>query len=116
MSIEQDKHWITGEEFGCERWRLIQAGVHDDAPEFEELYRGVRERDDYPFERYGKPYMTADPGKWVAISLDGQVLFREHDWQASADGRQTFGGGNYCVRRLAEEQGYRLHSPRKLIR
>jgi len=116
MSVEQDKRWITGAEFGEERRRLIQAGVPDDAPEFKALIRRVRERDDDLFDRYGKPYMSSDPGKWIAISLDGQILIRDDDCQASADARRTFGGGNYRVRRLAEAPGYLLHPARRLLR
>jgi hypothetical protein len=34
MSLDQKQDWITGEEYGNERVRLIKAGVPNDAPEF----------------------------------------------------------------------------------
>ncbi len=110
MSIEQEKRWITGEEFGAERRRLIATGVPDDAPEFRELFARVRERDDYLYERYGKPLLESHRGEWIAITLDGQV-FLGHDpgevgWKAVA----TVGPGNFCVRRLAEFPGYEMLS------
>ena len=46
MSVKQEQDWITGEEFGRENRRLIDAGVPDEAPEFEALFERVRLRDD----------------------------------------------------------------------
>ena len=54
MSIEQEQQWITGEEIGRENRRLIEAGVPDDAPEFQALLDRIAARDDYLYERYGQ--------------------------------------------------------------
>ena len=44
MSVTQEEHWITGEEFGAERRRLIAAGVPDEDPRFQALYDRVASR------------------------------------------------------------------------
>jgi hypothetical protein len=84
MNPEQEQPWITGEEIGRENRRLIEAGIPDEAPEFQELFARVAARDNEMYERYGKRYLDTHRGKWIAISLDGQVrsedgkLFERH--------------------------------------
>src|SRR5438445_5502723 len=109
MSVESKQEWITGEEFGRERRRLIQAGVPDDAPEFQELIARVVARDDYLFERYGKPYLETHYGKWIAISLDGQVIIKDTAGELAWAAREAFGGGNAAIRKLAEFPGHRFY-------
>lgn len=108
MSIEQERRWITGEEIGRENRRLIDAGVPDDAPEFQELFDRVFARDDYLYERYGKQYLDTHPGKWIAISLDGQVIIRDTAGEVSWAASEAFGDGNYSKRKLAEFTGHDL--------
>jgi hypothetical protein len=110
MSIEHEQQWITGEEIGRENRRLIEARIPDDVPEFQELISRIVARDNYLYERYGNPRRSTHPGKWMAISLDGQVIIRntasEVTWAAS----ETFGEGNYAKRKLAEFPGHELFS------
>jgi hypothetical protein len=108
MSIEQEQQWMTGEEIGRENRRLIEAGVPDDAPEFQEFIARVVARDDYLYERYGKQYLDTHPGRWIAISLDGQVIIRDTASQVIWAGSDTFGEGNFSMRRLAEFPGHEL--------
>ena len=110
MSIEQKQKWITGEELGRERQRLIAAGVPDDAPEFQELIARVVARDGYLYERYGKPYLKTNYGKWIAISPDGQVIIRDTASELSWAAREAFGGGNFSKRKLAEFPGHEIMS------
>jgi hypothetical protein len=110
MSIAQDKKWITGEEFGRERRRLIEAGVPNDAPEFQELICRVVERDDYLYETYGKPYLGTHRGKWIAVSLDGQVVIRDRSGELIWDAVAAFGRGNFSMRKLAVFPGHTLLS------
>jgi hypothetical protein len=110
MSIEQEQRWITGEEIACESRRLIDAGLSDDAPEFQELIARVVARDDFLYERYGKEYLNTHPGKWIAISLDGQILIRDTAGELTWDASDVFGDGNYSKRKLAEFPGHELFS------
>jgi hypothetical protein len=110
MSIEQEQPWITGEEIGRENRRLVEAGIPDEAPEFRELIARIVARDNALYERYGKKYLDTHPGKWIAISADGQVIIRktagEVTWAATA----AFGEGNYAKRKLASFPGHELFS------
>src|SRR5947199_109196 len=108
MSIDHEQQWITGEEFGRERRRLIEAGVADDAPEFQQLNRRVMERNEALWDRYGKQYLRSHPGKWIAISLDGEVLIRDQAGKVMWDGDGRFGPGNFAVWKLAEFRGHEL--------
>jgi hypothetical protein len=110
MSIESEQEWITGEEIGRENRRLIEAGIPDNAPEFRELIARVVARDDYLYERYGKPYLDTHFGKWIAISLDGQVIIRDTAGEVSWAASEAFGDGNFCKRKLAEFPGHELSS------
>src|SRR6266851_5309468 len=98
MNIEQEQQWITGEEMGCENRRLIEAGVPDDAPEFQELIARVAARDNDLYERYGKSYLDTHPGKWSfeippAKSLGppakplGRGTTRNGNWRSFQDTR-----------------------------
>ena len=108
MSVEQEQEWITGEELRLERRRLIEAGVLDEAPEFQELWHRVDARDDYLFERYGKPFMETHHGKWIAISLDGRTVIGDTASGLGRPAREAFGGGNFAMRKLAEFPGHQM--------
>src|SRR5262245_411181 len=108
MSIEQEHTWITGKEIGRENRRLIEAGIPDDAPEFQDLIREIVARDDYLYERFGKQYLDSHYGKWIAISLDGQVIIREAAGEVTWTADRTFGDGNYSKRKLAEFPGHEV--------
>jgi len=109
MSVTETK-WITGEELGRVRRRLIELGVPDDAPEFQELWRRVDERDDYLFERYGRPYMETHPGKWIAISLEGEVFLGDTATEVTWRATERVGRGNYSKRKLTASGGHELRS------
>src|SRR5687768_3281692 len=94
------ENWITGEEFAAERRRLFDAGYKPSSPEYTALTRRVDERDTYLFETYGQPLMASHPGKWVAISLDGEVVLADRELEAMQEGQTRFGPGNFCVSRL----------------
>jgi hypothetical protein len=103
--------WITGEEYQRERRRLIDAGLYE-SPEFRALLRRVGERDEYLFERHGRPLIDRYPGKWAAISLDGEVVVKDREIEAMTAGRERWGAGNFCLARLADSPGHTLRSPR----
>lgn len=106
MSIDQEQRWITGEEF-VQTWRELMARhAHEDDPDYQELIRRVGERDDYLFERYGRPFMETHSGKWIAISTDGEVLIDDRAVDLSRRARAKFGSGNYASRRLTKFPGY----------
>jgi hypothetical protein len=110
MDTEHEERWITGEEIGRENRRLIEAGVPDDAPEFQELIARIVARDDYLFERIGKKYLDTYYGKWIAISLDGQVIIRDTASEVTWAASEAFGDGNFAKRKLAEFPGHELFS------
>ena len=73
INVKQEQQWITGEEIGRENRRLIEAGVPDDAPEFQALIARIAARDNDLYERYGKSYLDTHPGEWIAISREGVI-------------------------------------------
>ena len=108
INVKQEQQWITGEEIGRENRRLIEAGVPDDAPEFQELIARIAARDNYLYERYGKSYLDTHPGEWIAISREGQVILRNTAGEVTWAASETFGEGNYAKRKLAEFPGHEL--------
>ena len=108
MSVSERQEWITGEEYGEERVRLIEAGLGD-SPEMEALVVRVVERDDYLWKLYAEPLIPKHPGEWAAVSLDGRVIIKPRSSLALAAGTEAFGGGNFAYGRLAEFRGYELH-------
>jgi hypothetical protein len=108
MSIEQEQHWITGEEFGRERRRLIEEGVPDEDPRFRDLYARVEARNDYLYERYGKHYFDTHRGKWIAISPAGETLIRDTAGEAIWAADEAFGRGNFSLRKLDEFPGHMM--------
>jgi hypothetical protein len=111
MSIEQDQQWITGEEIGRENRRLIDAGVPDDAPEFQALIARIVARDDALYDLHGRAYLDTHRGKWIAISLEGQVIIRDTAGEVTWAASEAFGEGNYSMRKLADFRGHQLLSP-----
>lgn len=109
MSVRQAEKWITGEEFGAERRRLIADGVPDEDPRFQVLWDRVRTRDDYLYERYGKRHRATHEGKWIAVSLEGDVIIGERPGELIAAANEAFGPGNSSVRKLAEFPGHEFH-------
>jgi hypothetical protein len=110
MNIKQDQRWMTGEEVGRENRHLIEAGIPDEAPEFQELIARITARDNDLYERYGKSYLDTHPGKWIAISLDGQVIIRNTAGEVTWAAGEAFAEGNYAKRKLAEFPGHELFS------
>src|SRR6266540_1425181 len=107
MGVRVRQKWITGEEFGEERWKLIKAGLGD-SPEMVALMDRVLERDDYLWEKYAKPLISEHPGKWAAVSLNGEILIRPTASAAISDGTALFGGGNFVYGRLAAFRGHQM--------
>ncbi len=105
MSVREHVQWITGSEYGEARRRLISAGLPDDAPEFHELRRRVAERNDYLLERFGRPLAREHPGKWVAISMDGEVIMGDRQVEVLKLANERFGPGNASIRRLGPVPG-----------
>src|SRR5687768_2335098 len=110
MSLDQKQKWITGDEYGRERVRLIKAGVSDDAPEFKALRVRVHRRDEYLYETFGRKHISDHHGKWIAIALDGRVIIKERSSEAGTAATSEFGPGNFALRKLAEFNGYEMMS------
>ena len=108
MSIHAPKAWITGEELGKERRSLLAAGLDDDSPEMQALWKQVDERDDYLWERYAKPLIGVHPGEWAAVSLGGEVLRGPASVEVHQAARDRFGPGNFAYGKLAEFRGIDL--------
>ncbi len=108
MGNKTEKRLITGDEIADERKRLIEAGFPDDATEFTKLDDEVERRDELLFNNFGRQFIQSDKGKWIGISLDGNVVLRntasELIWAAS----RAFGDGNFAMRRLADFPGHEL--------
>lgn len=107
MKVEE--RLITSEELGRERQRLIQAGIPDEAPEFDALWKRVSERDEFLFETYGRPFLDSDPGRWIAISIDGRTFLGNTSGEASWAAKDAVGAGNYALRKLAAFPGYEIY-------
>lgn len=107
MSATETRQWITGEEFNQERRRLIAAGHTHESPEYQALLRKVEERNRHLFDDYGKQLIDRHPGKWVAISLEGDVIVADRDVEAMRLGAERFGRGNFCLARLSSPPGNR---------
>ena len=112
MSIAMERRWITGEEYGAERRRLIAQGCGYGSPEYRALQQKVSERNDYIWQTYAVPLLPHHPGKWIAVSVDGEVLFADRELDAMKQGRARFGPGNYLLARLDEARGARRIGPR----
>lgn len=101
-----DVSWITGEEFALENRRLIEAGIADDAADFQRLFSRLVERDEALFERHGRAYLTTHPDQWIAISLQGEVIVCKRLVELLRESNRRFGAGNAAIRRLSLEPGY----------
>ena len=112
MSIAAERQWITGEEYGAERRRLIAQGCGYGSPEYRALQQKVSERNDYIWRTYAVPLLPHHPGMWVAVSVDGEVLLAERELDAMKLGGARFGPGNYLLARLVDDRGTRRIGPR----
>src|SRR5437588_10914410 len=108
--MKKEQEWITGEEIGRENRRLIEAGVPDDAPEFQEWIGRIVARDHYLYEQYGKRYLETHYGSWIAISREGQVIIQDTAGEVTWAAGEAFGDGNYAKRKLADFPGHELLS------
>jgi hypothetical protein len=96
------KRFITAEEVGREWRRLISEGLYPDSPDYERFMARLGERNDWLFEQFGRPLMAQFPGKWVAISLDGETLVRNSSGEAGWAAKERFGEGQYTVHKLSD--------------
>jgi hypothetical protein len=81
-----ERQFITAEEVGQEWRRLISEEHCPDSPDYERLMARIGERNDWLFEQYGKQLMDRFPGKWAAISIDGEILVRDTSGEAGCAG------------------------------
>ena len=110
MSVQQDHNLITTEEYRQEWRRLKKEGARLDDPRMQELFARVDARDDFLFEKYGKPFLETHYGKWIAISPEGNVIIRDSASEVGGAAREAFGPGNFSKRKLAEFPGHILRS------
>jgi hypothetical protein len=103
------KQFITTEEVGREWRRLVSEGLYPDSADYDCFMARLGERDDWLYQTYGRPLMEQYPGKWVAISLNGDTLVRNTSGEAGSAGKEQFGDGGYTVRKLAEFPGHQLY-------
>jgi hypothetical protein len=104
--------WITGEEYAREWRRLREADSAPDSPEMESLLRRIDERDEYLWVTHGEPLLCLHPGKWVAISTEGEVILGDGDLEVSEEADRRFGEYNYYVARLDKTRGAPRIGPR----
>src|SRR5690242_7722900 len=100
MRTQRRQPWITGDEFGVERRRLLETGHKHDSPEMVALDERVRERDDYLWERYAQPHIGTHRGEWAAVSIDGDILFGPTASAVMAEATDRFGQGNFAYGRM----------------
>jgi hypothetical protein len=106
MSVEQERDFITGEEFTREWRRLMQSRAQRSDPAYEALIRRVAARDEHLYERYATPYLRTHAGQWIAVAADGRVVIRERSADALRDAEREFGPANFAFRRLADFPGH----------
>jgi hypothetical protein len=71
-------------------------------------------RDSYLYEKYGQQYYESHYGQWVAISLEGDVIFKDTSGELIHAATDRWGAGNYCMRRLHECPGHLVMSPQRV--
>lgn len=108
MPVKEKTRWITGEEFGEERRRLLLAGFRDDSPEMQRLWKLVEERNEYLWKRYAEPLIDSHRGEWAAVSMDGEIIFAETGSEVQATARDKFGPASFVYGRMAEFRGRKL--------
>jgi hypothetical protein len=108
VGVREKQKWITGEEFGAQRRRLMEAGVQHNSPEMKALFDRVAERDDALWELYAPKLIDTHPGQWAAISTEGDWIICRTSSEASAAGRERFGPGNFAFGRLAPFRGHQM--------
>jgi hypothetical protein len=111
-ATSETKTWITGEEYGREHRRLLDAGYRTHSPEYQALVRRVTERNDHIWKTYGIPLMDKHPGKWAAITITGDFLLATREVDVMRMAREQFGPANSCIVRLAPDQGIHRMGPR----
>jgi hypothetical protein len=108
MSTAVESKWITGEEIGRE-WRKLAAQAHPlRSTEMKALIGRIDSRDNFLYETYGKRHLESDRNRWIAISVNGEVLIRDTSSEAICDATETFGAGNFAMRRLNDFPGHEL--------
>src|SRR5438105_14167701 len=108
MSAVKQSNWITGQEFGQERRKLLESGLDDESPEMQRLWSQVRERDESLWQQHGKTLLESHRSQWLAISPDGETVLRSTAGEAMWEAAKRFGEGNYCIRKLAEFPGLEI--------
>ena len=105
MSVKAPREFITGEEYGRQRRKLLEEGKGFKSPEMQALVARVIERDDYLWQRYATSLKEKYPNQWAAISEDGEWIVRPTGSEAIAEGTERYGAGNFVYGRLAEFRG-----------
>lgn len=106
MSIREKINWITGDEIGERRRALLRAGLDDDSPEMEELWRLLRDRDDELWERFAEPKIPTHCGEWAAVSLNGELIIRPTASAVITEATKRFGEGNFVHGKLDDFRGH----------
>jgi len=65
-----------------------------------EQMEAIKRRDDELYERYAKHLEAEHRGKFVAISVEGEVLLGEDRLRLVLDAVRKFGRGNFAVRKI----------------
>ena len=110
-STNQER-WITGEEYVAEWQRLRAAGSLPRSPQYLALRDRIQRRDDFIWEKFGKLLLEKHPGKWAAIHLSGETIIEAKQVDALRKGKERFGTGGFCLRKLSDPLGDTLYSPR----
>ena len=93
-------------------WQQMRASEQGmDGPEYHQFMALGDVRDSYLYERYGQVHYDDHYGKWIAISLDGAVLFEKTAGELIWSATEAWGAGNFCMRRLHECPGHQLMTP-----
>jgi hypothetical protein len=99
---------ITPEE-ASRMWAELRARrASEDDPLFREYVRRLGERNQALFDRFARPYLATDPGRWIAISLEGDVILGDTASEVGAAAQDRFGPGRYAKARLADFRGHRF--------
>lgn len=111
MSIQQEHNWITGPEYRTEWQRLKAAGVPYDDPRYEALRARLTARDNYLYERFGKVHRPGNEGRWIAISLEGEVILGDTLGEVIHAAHERWGSGGAALRKLADFPGLEWVTP-----
>ncbi len=71
-------------------------------PTLQEWLQNRAERDQYLYDRYGKPLESVHAGEFVAIGPDGQTLVGATAAEVLRQAIDAFGSGNFAFKRIGQ--------------